>query len=222
MIDLPLPEEPAALKSLVRELLQQAPETGLPLVVAGTWIADPLWELWGETLQHHGMGRERFGQIVASYGNELRLWVVGERPWDQYITGLSGRVTRRLSPLSARVESPATSSEIDAAWQIALNRVGIGPDADQAALISRIDELHLHYEIGVRSGKQDANKPARGAFAIVWAGGRLRDPEVPFGEAWSSSSARAALAEALGHFLLKDPAYPPAHLNVPEVRLLRA
>jgi hypothetical protein len=222
MVTLPLPEEPSALKSLVRELLQQSPETGLPLVVAGTWIADPLWELWGPELTRHGMERERFGQIVAEFGNELRLWVVGERPWAQYISGLAGRVTRRLSPLPARVEPPATSSEIDAAWQIALNRVGIRPDTDQAALISRIGELQLHYEIGVRNGKKGSAGPSRGAFAIVWAGGRLRDPEVPFGEAWSSTSATAALAQALGHFLLKDPAYPPDHLSVPEVRHLRA
>ena len=93
MIDLPCPEEPSALKSLVRELLQQSPETGLPLVVAGTWIADPLWELWGAELTRHGMARQRFGQIVAAFGNELRLWVVGERPWAQYIAGLAGRVT---------------------------------------------------------------------------------------------------------------------------------
>ena len=48
--------------------------------------------------EEHGMDRERFGQIVAGYGNELRLWVVGERPWQQYISGLAGRVERRLSP----------------------------------------------------------------------------------------------------------------------------
>src|SRR4029450_8462210 len=189
MVTLPLPAEPSALKALVRELLQQSPETGLPLVVAGTWIADPLWELWGEELKRHGMERERFGQIVAEFGNELRLWVVGERPWEQYISGLAGRVTRRLSPLPARVAPPATGRERGAAWQVALSRVGIRPDIDQASLISRIDELQLHYEIGVRNGKKGSSGPSRGAFAIVWAGGRLRDPEVPFGEAWSSTSA---------------------------------
>jgi hypothetical protein len=222
MIDLPLPDEPSALKALVRELVQQAPETGVPLVVAGTWLADPLWELWGTELTRHGMARERFGQIVAGFGNELRLWVVGERLWTQYITSLAGRVTRRLSPMPARVEPPVTSDEVDAAWHVALSRVGIRPDADQASLISRIGELQLHYELGVRSGTTGSAGPARGAFAIVWAGGRLRDPEVPCGEAWSSTSAAAALAQALGHFLLKDPAYPPAHLSVPEVHRLRA
>jgi hypothetical protein len=222
MVTLPLPGEPSALKALVRELLQQSPETGLPLVVAGTWIADPLWELWGAELTRHGMARERFGQIVAEFGNELRLWVVGERPWAQYISGLAGRVRRRLSPMASRGEPPVTREEIDAAWHSALSRVGVRPDADQASLISRIGELQLHYEIGVRTGTTGEAKPARGAFAIVWAGGRVRDPEVPFGEAWSSTSASEALAQALGQFLVKDPAYPPAHLTVPVVQRLRA
>ena len=179
MVNLPLPEEPGALKSLVRELLQQAPETGLPLVVAGTWIADPLWEIWGDDLRRHGMERERFGQIVAEFGNELRLWVVGERPWEQYISGLAGRVTRRLATAPARIEPPTPSSEIDAAWQAAFSRVGIRPDTDQAALISRIGELQLHFEIGVRNGRKDRSAPSRGAFAIVWAGGRFATRRFP-------------------------------------------
>ena len=73
---------------------------------------------------------------------------------------------------------------------MALRRVGMRPDADHAALISRIGELQLHYELGVRNGKKSGSGPSRGAFAVVWAGGRLRDPEVPFGEAWSRTSAR--------------------------------
>src|ERR687893_2723153 len=98
-----LPEEPRALRSMVRTLLDQAPEAGLPLVLGGQWVADPLWEYWGDLLREHGMNREQFGQVVTGYGNELRLWVVGERPWQQYISGLAGRVERRIppSPMSA-------------------------------------------------------------------------------------------------------------------------
>jgi hypothetical protein len=75
-------------------------------------------------------------------------------------------------------------------------------------LISRIGELHLLYDIAAPNGKEDRSPSASSASAVVWAGGRPRDPEVPFGEGYSGSSA-AALAEALGRFLLKDPAYPP-------------
>jgi hypothetical protein len=204
---LPLPEDPRALKSIARTLLDQAPETGLPLVVGGEWIADPLWESWGDTLAERGMDRVRFGRIVAGYGNELRLWVAGERPWQQYISGLAGRVERRLSP------SPkSTGNGVDQPWREALGRVGVAPDAEMTKLISRIGELHLLYEVAAPNGKEGSSRGASAASAIVWAGGRPRDPEVPFGEGHSGSSS-AALAEALGRFLLKDPAYPPRHAS---------
>jgi hypothetical protein len=202
-----LPEEPRALRSMARTLLDQAPETGLPLVVAGEWIADPLWESWGEVLEVRGMDRERFGQIVASYGNELRLWVVGERPWQQCISGLAGRVERRLSP-----SMKSTENGVHQPWRNALGRVGVAPDDEMTRLISRIGELHLLYEVAAPNGKEDSSRGASAASAIAWAGGRPRDPEVPFGEGHSGCSA-AALAEALGRFLLKDPAYPPRYAS---------
>ena len=199
---LPLPEEPRSLKTLVRTLLEQAPEEGLPLVLAGDWIADPLWECWGETLERRDMDRAKFGQIVAGYANELRLWVVGERPWEQAAGGLAGRVARRLSPTSASNGlGPA------ARWQDALQRVGITPDARMSALVARIGELQLHYDVNTPNGRSRKSAGTSAASAIVWAGAPWRDPEVPFGEAKSDSSS-AALAEALGRFLLKDPAYP--------------
>ena len=205
--NLTLPEEPRALRSMARTLLDQAPETGLPLVVAGGWIADPLWESWGEVLEERGMDRERFGQIVAGFGNELRLWVVGERPWQQYISGLAGRVERRLSP-----SVKSTGNGVHQPWRDALGRVGVTPDDEMTRLISRIGELHLLYDVAAPNGKEDCSRGASTASAIVWAGGRPRDPEVPFGEGHSGSSA-AALAEALGRFLLKDPAYPPRYAS---------
>jgi hypothetical protein len=204
---LPLPEEPRALKSIARTLLDQAPETGLPLVVAGEWIADPLWESWGDVLEERGMDREQFGQIVAGYGNELRLWVAGERPWQHSISGLAGRVERRLSP-----SVKSTGNGVDQAWRDALGRIGVTPEDEMTRLISRIGELHLLYDIAAPNGKKGSARGAIAASAIVWAGGRPRDPEVPFGEGHSGSSS-AALAEALGRFLLKDPAYPPRYAS---------
>jgi hypothetical protein len=187
---------------MARTLLDQAPERGLPLVVAGEWIADPLWECWGAALMKRSMDRARFGQIVASYGNELRLWVVGERPWEQCINGLAGRIARRVEPPSTEERATQTHEP----WQVALERVGITPADEMATLISRIGELHLLYDIAAPEGTHGR---ARGPqAAIVWAGAHPRDPEAPFGEGRSGSSA-AALAEALGRFLLKDPAYPP-------------
>ena len=112
---------------MARTLLDQAPETGLPLVLGGEWVADPLWECWGDLLREHGMDRDQFGQIVAGYGNELRLWVVGERPWQQYISGLAGRVERRLPP-----SAKSTGNGVHQPWRDALGRVGVTPDDEMA------------------------------------------------------------------------------------------
>ena len=158
-------------------------------------------------MRERGMGREQFGQIVAGYGNELRLWVAGERPWQQYISGLAGRVERRLSPLPK-----STANGVHQPWHDALGRVGVTSEDEMARLISRIGELHLLYDVATPNGKEGSAQVASAASAIVWAGGRPRDPEVPFGEGHSGSSS-VALAEALGRFLLKDPAYPPRYAS---------
>lgn len=192
---LPIPEEPQALRAVVRTLLDQAPEQGLPLVLKGTWIADPLWERWGQALTQRGMDREAFGEIVSGYANELRLWVVGERPWEQVASGLAGRVSRRLSP-------PAQATAFR--WQEALRRIDLSPDAQFSALVARIGELKLLFEI------TSPATPSQGSpAAIVWAGARPRDPEAPYGVSLNGATGAPALAEALGRFLLKDPAYPP-------------
>ena len=91
-----LPAEPTALKRETRTLLEQAPEAGMELVAAGEWIAAPLWDHWQALLEPRGMDRARFLDIVIGYQNELRLWVMGERPWDHCVAGLAGRVIRRM------------------------------------------------------------------------------------------------------------------------------
>ena len=203
-LKLSIPDEPLALKTLTRTLLEQAPEQGLPLVLDGRWLADPLWEVWGGELTRRGMARERFSAIVTDYANELRLWVVGERPWEQAAGGLAGRVERRVP--ATTLEAEGDGPERGAAWQVALGRVGITPDAEMSALVSRIGDLQLLFDAPVDS--IGGGRP-RDAGAIVWAGARPRDPEAPFGASRPGATGAAALAEALGHFLLKDPAYPP-------------
>jgi hypothetical protein len=94
---LPLPEEPRELKAKTRTLLEQSPEAGRQVLAEGEWIAAPLWDHWRELLEPRGIDRARFVQIVIGYQNELRLWVMGERPWDHCVAGLAGRVERRVS-----------------------------------------------------------------------------------------------------------------------------
>jgi hypothetical protein len=100
---LSLPEEPTELRVETRSLLEEAPEEGSRLVKDATFVANPLWEEWGEVLQGAGMDYNRFLQIARGYAGELRLWVVGERLWDHCAAGLAGRVRRRLpAPSEAR------------------------------------------------------------------------------------------------------------------------
>ena len=157
----------------------------------------------GRRVETKGHGPRPIRPVVADYGNELRLWVVGERPWEQVASGLAGRITRRLAPTTLCEHVASTE------WQTALGRVGLRPQAKLTTLVATIDELRLLYDIDTPHGR-DAKPRQRGAAsAIVWAGARPRDPEAPFGEGQSPTSPAAALAQALGRFLLKDPAYPP-------------
>jgi hypothetical protein len=93
---LSLPEEPAELRARIRALLEDRPEEGARVVGEASFVAVPLWEEWGQALEGAGVSRERFLEISRGYAGELRLWVVGERPWDHCVAGLAGRVRRRL------------------------------------------------------------------------------------------------------------------------------
>ena len=93
---LPLPDEPTDLKAETRALLGDSPEEGTRFIADAAFVSDLLWEEWGGDLESAGMGYDRFIQISRSYAGELRLWVVGERPWDHCAAGLAGRLLRRL------------------------------------------------------------------------------------------------------------------------------
>ena len=105
---LPLPGEPAGLRAETRALLEESPEKGARVVEDATFVTALLWEEWGETLEWCGMDRVRFLEIARGYSDELRLWVVGERPWNHCVSGLAGRVWRRLRRPEAAV-SPEVS-----------------------------------------------------------------------------------------------------------------
>ncbi len=84
------------MKAETRSLLDESPEEGNRLISDASFVADLLWEDWGEGLEEAGMGYGRFLEISRGYSAELRLWVVGEHPWDHCAAGLAGRVWRRL------------------------------------------------------------------------------------------------------------------------------
>ena len=100
---LPSPAEPALLRAETRALLEDRPEEGARVIGDAAFVADLLWNEWAEDLEDAGMNRNRFLEISRGYSDELRLWVVGERPWDHCAAGLAGRVRRRLPEGSPEV-----------------------------------------------------------------------------------------------------------------------
>lgn len=110
--DFPPPPEPEVARMETRALLEDSPEEGTQLVHDARFVADLLWEEWGERLEGAGMDYERFLAIVRGYAGELRLWVVGERPWEHCAASLAGRVVRRL-PDAGRSGEEFAPSEVE-------------------------------------------------------------------------------------------------------------
>ena len=96
----------------------------------------------------------------------------------------------------------------NAHWRGALERAGVDPEADAATLRVTIEKLGLLYDVAPAVAGGPNGRVDECSYAIVWAGGRPRDPEVCFAEARSDASSARALAEALGRFLVRDPGYP--------------
>jgi len=107
--ELPLPPEPTELRAETRALVEDSPEEGIRLVNEARFLADPLWKEWVGKLEGAGMGYESFLRIARGYAGEIRLWVMGERPWDHCVAGLAGRTLRRL-PHEGREQGAALAS----------------------------------------------------------------------------------------------------------------
>ncbi|HXW38195.1 MAG TPA: hypothetical protein VEJ44_00760 [Acidimicrobiales bacterium] len=92
---LELPEEPVDVKSSLRDALlagRDWREGFADDVCLAVW----LWKLWRPALEPFGMTREDFVDHVVADRRELWLWLIGDRQWLQFVTGLAGRVVRRL------------------------------------------------------------------------------------------------------------------------------
>jgi hypothetical protein len=90
-----LPDEPEDLKGGLRYALLDGQDwrTGFTDdICIGLW----LWRCWQPTLEPLGMSREDFIEMVVGAQRELWLWLMGERQWIQFLTGLAGRAVRRL------------------------------------------------------------------------------------------------------------------------------
>ena len=96
---LEIPDEPTELKSSLRDALlagRDWREGFSDDICIGVW----LWARWQPALEPGGMSREEFVDIVIANKRELWLWLMGERQWLEFLTGLAGRAIRRL-PVAA-------------------------------------------------------------------------------------------------------------------------
>jgi hypothetical protein len=60
-------------------------------------VGDVLWHEWAPPLEAAGMDHAAFDQVVLGYRRELWFWLLGERSWEAAVTGLAGRLSRRLT-----------------------------------------------------------------------------------------------------------------------------
>lgn len=90
-----IPEEPESLRVALRDELLAGGDWRSGFsddICIGVW----LWGHWQPALEPAGCTREDFVTVVMSTRRELWLWLLGDRRWEQYVTGLAGRVVRRL------------------------------------------------------------------------------------------------------------------------------
>jgi hypothetical protein len=92
---LEVPEEPEDLRLALRDELLAGGDWRSGFsddICIGVW----LWARWQPALEPAGCSREDFVAIVMSTRRELWLWLLGDRRWEQYVSGLAGRVVRRI------------------------------------------------------------------------------------------------------------------------------
>jgi hypothetical protein len=88
-------DEPVELRNGLRDALLDGADWREKLS-SDTGIGAFLWDQWRPALEPLGMDRPAFVGVVLGYGRELWFWLMGERQWDEFLTGLGGRLSRRL------------------------------------------------------------------------------------------------------------------------------
>ena len=88
------PSEPVLLARNLRRLLGEDPERAhldIPKRLSAR-----LWRVWGVELRQAGATPRLLRLTCAGYEREIWLWLLGDRPWSQMLSGLRGRLLRRL------------------------------------------------------------------------------------------------------------------------------
>jgi hypothetical protein len=92
---LEIPAEPVELRAGLRRSVLDGGE-GQHGWGNGLAVGDGLWTHWGPALEAAGMDRRSFDEVVVGYRRELWFWLLGERTWESAVSGLAGRLRRRL------------------------------------------------------------------------------------------------------------------------------
>ena len=90
-----IPEEPLEIKALLRAAVGEDPVAGREAALAN--VTELLFDAWQDSLAPFGVDEVRFASIVAGATNEVWLWVMGDRPYDQLVASLAGRTIRRTA-----------------------------------------------------------------------------------------------------------------------------
>ncbi len=93
---LEVPEEPEDLKVALHDALLAGKDWREGLsddICLGIW----LWARWQPALEPAGFSRDDFVETVVDYRREVWLWLAGDRQWGQFVTGLAGRIGRRIA-----------------------------------------------------------------------------------------------------------------------------
>ncbi len=93
-LHLHLPDEPTLLgERWAAEVLSGRPLDQVLCDEGG--LAPWLYARW-TPLSGRGCSEEDLAQVLVGYRRELWLWLMGERTWSQAISGLIGRLVRRV------------------------------------------------------------------------------------------------------------------------------
>jgi hypothetical protein len=96
---LELPDEPVDIQSGLRDALLEGQDWRAGFsndICIGLW----LWGRWRPALEPEGLSREEFVDAVIADRRELWLWLIGDRQWLPFVTGLAGRIVRRLPDIA--------------------------------------------------------------------------------------------------------------------------
>ena len=94
-LGLAVPDEPEALRQQTRADVLGGKDLGTAIRAPGG-LGPWWWGCWRDQLEAAGLGQEAFLAVVDAYRREIWFWVLGDRRWDPLVTGLAGRLGRRV------------------------------------------------------------------------------------------------------------------------------